>query len=200
MKTLIIIRHSEPIKDRTIKTEMLPLSDKGHIKAQNFFSLDIFRFVKAVYTSPYKRAFSTAEKLNGHPIADKRLRERDLGDPTTLNEGFWMRQYNDYGYKNKNGESLNDVRARMTSVIDEILSEMCDEDTVAVISHAAAICAFLLNWCSVEVTDNQNKLRKIKYIRSVVLNGKIATPSAFVLEFENNLPRTIKYIDIEKEE
>ena len=49
MKTVILVRHSEPIKDRTMPTEELPLSEQGHIKAQELFSLDIFRSVEAVY-------------------------------------------------------------------------------------------------------------------------------------------------------
>ena len=81
MKTIILVRHSEPIKDRTIPTEELPLSEQGHNKAQELFSLDIFRSVEAVYTSPYRRAYSTAEKLNKRLIVDDRLRERDLADP-----------------------------------------------------------------------------------------------------------------------
>ena len=198
MKTVILVRHSEPIKDRTIPTEELPLSEQGHIKAQELFSLDIFRSVEAVYTSPYRRAYSTAEKLNKRVIVDGRFREREIGTPETLNAEFWNRQYEDYNYKNVNGESLNDTKERMTSAINEIISMIQNGDTVAVVSHAAAICAFLLNWCSIEVIDEQKKLRKITHNRSVVMNGKIATPSAFILEFEDEQLCEIKYVDKEE--
>ena len=57
--------------------------------------------------------------------------------------------------------------------------------------------AYLLNWCSIEVIDEQKKLRKITHNRSVVMNGKIATPSAFILEFENEQLCEIKYVDKE---
>jgi 2,3-bisphosphoglycerate-dependent phosphoglycerate mutase len=194
MKTVILIRHSEPIKNKAMPTEELPLSEQGHIKAQELFSLDIFRYVEAVYTSPYRRAYSTAEKLKKRLIVDDRLRERELGNPETLNAEFWNRQYEEHDYKNVNGESLNDAKERMTSVISEIILSIQDGDTVAVISHAAAICAYLLNWCSIEVVDEQKKLRKIAHNRSVVMNGKIATPSAFILEFENEQLCRIKYI------
>ena len=197
MKTVILIRHSEPIRDRTIPTEALPLSEQGHIKAQELFSLDIFRSVEAVYTSPYRRAYSTAEKLNKRLIVDGRLRERELGNPETLNAEFWNRQYEDHNYKNVNGESLNDTKERITSAISEIISMIQNGDAVAVVSHAAAICAYLLNWCSIEVIDEQKKLRKITHNRSVVMNGKIATPSAFILEFENEQLCEIKYVDKE---
>ena len=64
MKTIILIRHSESLKDRAIPTEELPLSERGHRRAQKLCSLDLFRPVQAVYTSPYRRAYSTAEKLS----------------------------------------------------------------------------------------------------------------------------------------
>lgn len=197
MKTVILIRHSEPIKDRTMSTEELPLSKQGHIKAQELFSLDIFRSVEAIYTSPYRRAYSTAEKLSERLIVNDQLRERELGNPETLNAEFWNRQYADHDYKNVNGESLNDTKERMTSAINEIISSIQDGDTVAIISHAAAICAYLLNWCSIEVVDEQKKLRKITHKGAVVMNGKIATPSAFVLEFENEQLCRIRYVDKE---
>lgn len=197
MKTVILIRHSEPVKDRTLPTEELLLSEQGHIKAQKLFLFDVFRSVEAVYTSPYRRAYSTAEKLSKRLIVDDRLRERELGNTDTLNAEFWKRQYEDHNYKNINGESLNDTKARMTSAINEIISVMEEGSTVAIVSHAAAICAFLLNWCSIEVVDEQKKLRKITHNGTTVLNGKTATPSAFVLEFENGQLHRIKYIEKE---
>lgn len=197
MKTIILIRHSEPIKDRTMPTAELPLSEQGHMRARELFSLDFFRSVEAVYTSPYRRAYSTAEKLRERLHVDVRLRERELGNPDTLNAAFWKRQYEDHDYKNVDGESLNDTKERMTAAIDEIVSTMQDGETVAIVSHAAAICAFLLNWCTIEVIDEQKKLRKITYQGSVVMNGVIATPSAFVLQFENEQLCRIKYIDQE---
>lgn len=197
MKTIILIRHSEPIKDRTMPTAELPLSEQGHMRARELFSLDFFRSVEAVYTSPYRRAYSTAEKLRERLHVDVRLRERELGNPDTLNAAFWKRQYEDHDYKIVDGESLNDTKERMTAAIDEIFSTMQDGETVAIVSHAAAICAFLLNWCTIEVIDEQKKLRKITYQGSVVMNGVIATPSAFVLQFENEQLCRIKYIDQE---
>lgn len=193
MKTILLIRHSEPIKDRTMPTDKLPLSEQGHTKAKELFSCDIFRSVKAVYTSPYQRAYSTAEKLSEHLIVDKRLRERELGKLETLNAEFWYRQYVDHNYKNVDGESLNDTKERMTAAINEIISATQDGNTVALISHAAAICAYLLNWCSIEVIDEQKKLRKITHNGTVIVNGKIDTPSVFALEFECEQLCGIKY-------
>lgn len=165
--------------------------------ASELFSLDAFRSVDAVYSSPYQRAYSTAEKLSNRLTIDDRLRERELGNAATLNAEFWKRQYEDHDYKNMGGESLNDTKNRMTSALDEILSTMQEGETVAVVSHAAAICAFLLNWCSVEVTDEKKKKSKIEHDGVVVWDGKIHTPSAFFLVFENEMLRKIEYIDKE---
>lgn len=195
MKTVILLRHSEPIADRTMPTELLPLSERGYAKAQEFFSLDTFRRVRTVYSSPYKRAYSTAEVLCGNITIDSRLRERELGTPETLSPEFWSRQYEDHNYKNAGGESLNDVRCRMTEAVGEILSSMQEGGTVAVVSHAAAICALLLNWCTVEVTDEYEKIRNIRHGADVVLCGKISTPCAFLLGFDDDRLRSIEYID-----
>lgn len=194
MKTILLIRHSEPVKERTVPTAELPLSGQGHRKAQELFSLEVFRSVQAVYTSPYRQAAGTAEKLGMDFHVDERLRERELGNPDTLHAAFWGRQYQDHNYKNAGGESLNDARERMSAAIYEILSTMQDGDTAAVISHAAAICGFLLNWCTIEVVDEQKKLRKIRYQGEIVVDGSIAAPSAFVLGFENGRLCGIKYL------
>ena len=92
---------------------------------------------------------------------------------------------------------MSETKERMTAVICGILSTMQDGDTVAVISHAAAICAYLLNWCTIEVIDKQKKRRKITYQGTIVVNGSIAAPSAFVLAFENERLSRMKYLDKE---
>ena len=126
MKTIILIRHSEPIKDRTVPTEVLPLSERGNRKASALFSLDLFRHFDAVYSSPYQRAYSTAQKLCESPIIDRRLREREVGSPQMSDTAFWRRQYDDYDYKSADGESLNGTKERMTAVVNEMLSRMRD--------------------------------------------------------------------------
>lgn len=60
----------------------------------------------------------------------------------------------------------------MTAALREIMAATLEGGTAAVVSHAAAICAFLLNWCSIEVVDEQKKVRKIQHSETVVLDGK----------------------------
>lgn len=94
MKTIVLIRHSEPIKDRTLPTALLPLSERGILRAQELFSLDIFRSVNAVYSSPYQRAFSTAEKLCVCFSTVIGLRERD-----SAIRKHWMRIFGNISTK-----------------------------------------------------------------------------------------------------
>lgn len=193
MKTILLVRHSEPIRDRIVPTTMLPLSERGYEKARELFRRDIFRTVDAVYTSPYRRARELCEGA----VTDDRLRERELGNLQTLDAAFWGRQYADHTYRNKNGESLNDAGKRMTAALREIMAATPEGGTAAVVSHAAAICAFLLNWCSIEVMDEQKKVRKIQHSETVVLDGKIAVPSVFVLRFADGQLHEIRYMDAE---
>lgn len=198
MKTILLIRHSEPIRDRIVPTAMPPLSERGYEKARELFRRDIFRTVDAFCTSPYRRAWDTArELLREGAMTDDRLREWELGDLQTLDAAFWGRQYADHTYRNKNGESLNDAGKRMTAALREIMAATPEGGTAAVVSHAAAICAFLLNWCSIEVVDEQKKVRKIQHSETVVLDGKIAAPSVFVLRFAGGQLREIRHMDAE---
>lgn len=42
MKTILLVRHSEPIRDRIVPTTMLPLSERGYEKARELFRRDVF--------------------------------------------------------------------------------------------------------------------------------------------------------------
>ena len=194
MKTLFLIRHSEPKKNIELPTELIPLSERGERLAEALFSLAAFQDVRRVYTSPYKRAYDTAKCLGKEVTTDPRLRERELGNKATLNANFWGRQYEDYAFKNEGGESLDEVRNRMTACINEILLVLCDGEEAVVVSHAAAICAYLLNFCTIRVLDAEHKLREITYNGKVILSGSIDTPSCFALRFDGDRLCDFSYI------
>lgn len=196
MKTLYLIRHSQPEKNTDLPTEKIPLSLIGHRKAEQLFSNCIFSHVSHVYSSPFLRAFQTAEKLRKPILIDERLQERALGNPDTSDESFWLHQYTDHDFRNEGGESMNETGKRMEAALSDILVSIADGDTAAVITHAAAICAYLMKYCTVEVTDVQLKKRRITFRNKVILDGIIDTPSVFVLRFENDILHDIFYKDI----
>lgn len=194
MKTMILLRHSQPQKGTDLPNELIPLSDAGLYFSKRLFQNVLFQGVDQVYSSPYKRAFDTAATLGGPVTTDLRLVERQLGDPTTLRADFWEQQYLDHNFKNRGGESLNETKQRMTSFADELLSKLGEGQTAVVVSHAAAICSYLLNFCTITVTNSEAKLRRICFGNEVVMDGVFSTPSGFILQFQNRTLSNITYL------
>ena len=128
-----------------------------HLLYQNktFFSK-----VDRCFSSSYRRAIETAECIADHPVIVEELHERTIGD---AREDFWLKQYEDYDFRNPGGESLNQVKVRMKTAIDSIVGQMEEGETALVVSHATAICAYLLSYCEIEVKDAANKVRKISF-------------------------------------
>ena len=186
MKTIILMRHSAVEKMPHIHPNDTPLSLRGEMLAQRIFIHNELLNVRHVYASPYKRAYDTARMSGRQVFSDSRLVERDWGDPSTMDESFWEKQYSDYDFKNSNGESMNEVKARMTSFVNELLPKLQEGESAVIVSHAGAICAYLLNFCDITVLNAKEKLREIKFRDNVIHSGKLKTPSAFILKWRND--------------
>ena len=195
MKTVILMRHSKPQKSTGLPNGQIPLSDEGVRLAKVLISHPAFTGVRHIWSSPYRRALETAEVLGLPTRTDLRLRERDLGDPATLDADFWGHQYRDLHFRNRGGESLKDAQLRMTAFMNELLYAMQEGEKAVVVSHAAAICAYLLNFCSIAVLDEEKKGRQIKFGTEPVLNGPMATPGAFLLTFQGRSLVELSYFE-----
>lgn len=181
MKTILLMRHSIPEKASEFVTDP-GLSPAGIQRVKEIFSHSFFEDVSQVWASPSRRAFQTAEFL-GLPVkTDSRLLERKTGDTTGQDISFWKRQHEDPDFKNPDGESFREVNARMSACIRDILSALPDGKTALVVSHAAAICAYLQSFCTVEVTDAEQKLRRISFHGKTLLDGKLEPGMGFVLQ------------------
>ena len=141
MKKIFLMRHSIPEKG-DMPNERIPLSEKG--KALAVSKRNILSKVDRCFSSPYRRAIETAECIADHPVIVEELHERTIGD---AREDFWLKQYEDYDFRNPGGESLNQVKVRMKTAIDSIVGQMEEGETALVVSHATAICAYLLSYC-----------------------------------------------------
>lgn len=194
MKTIILVRHSEPRRTADISNEKIPLSEVGRILAKAFFARKIFEGYKYVYSSPYLRATETAGYLSKEIVYDERLKERTLGDLESLDDAFWAKQYENLDFKNRNGESMAETACRMDSCIEEILSLLREGEMAVAVSHAAAICAYLTKYCMITVVNASEKIRRIQFGNKTVLDGKINTPCAFVLKFEQEYLAELTYI------
>ena len=195
MKTIILVRHSEPQRTVGIPNEKIPLSETGRIMAKTFFARKIFQDHKCVYSSPYLRAVETAGYLSKEIVVDERLKERALGDLESLDEAFWAKQYENLDFKNRNGESMNETSCRMDSCIGEILNLLRDGEMAVAVTHAAAICAYLTKYCTISVVNASEKTRCIQFRNETILHGQINTPCAFVLKFEQDCLVELTYID-----
>ena len=187
------MRHSIPNKNIG-NNETHPLSNEGIEKAKQFYKKEVFRNINKVISSPYLRTIQTAYLYSDEIVKDDHLIERLIGDLKTAHKSQWKKQYDDYDYKNTNGESLNEVKHRMSECIQEYLYQMHENKKILIISHATSICSYLLNFCEIQVTDEYNKIRRITYNGEIVLEGRIQTPSCFILKFENNYIKSIDYI------
>lgn len=194
MKTVYLMCHSIPEKDQSIENENIPLSLEGKILAKNLFDkLSISSNCK-IFSSPYLRARQTAEAFSSNIIIDDRMIERKIGDKSTFTKEMWTKQYSDLDAANKNGESFRMVRERMNKFMNTLIENMGDGETVIVVSHAAAICAYLQQCCEINVTDVDTKARHIIFHDKTVLDGKVNTPSCFILNFAEAL-ESIRYIE-----
>lgn len=194
MKKIYLFRHSNPDKNSTLQNEYIPLSQDGKDLAKQLVDkLHVASPVK-VFSSPFIRAKQTADVFSFDVITDERLIERKVGNPNTFTKDLWAKQYTDIDAKNYNGESFRMVQQRMSEFMNDLLSKMDDGEFAIVVSHAAAICAYLQQYCEIRVTDVDTKRRSIVFRNKTVLDGTIKTPSCFVLAFDKDLT-SISYID-----
>ena len=180
MKTLILLRHSIPDK-----TGVSGLTEAGVKKAERLFRNEPFRSVSGVWASPAPRAVETAALLGLPVTQDARLAERRTGDTTGQGAEFWARQYADPDFKNPDGESFREVRARMDACLQDVLAALPEDGTALVVSHAAAICSWLMGFCTVEVTDAEQKLRRVTFRQKVILNGSFEPATGFVVGWKD---------------
>lgn len=180
MKRIFLMRHSIPEK-RDMPNEQIPLSEEG--KALALSKSNVLSNVDRCFSSPYRRAVETSELIVDHPFIVEELHERTIGD---AKEDFWLKQYEDYDFHNPGGESLNQVRTRMKMAVDSIVCQMEEGETALVVSHATAICAYLLSYCEIEVKDAVDKVRKISFHGKEILNGRFQPADGFEILFEND--------------
>lgn len=179
---MILMRHAIP-QNCHLASELIPLSSDGVILA-NLVRKEISQYpITKCYTSPYLRARQTANILCSNPIIIENIHERIIGDETA---DFWFLQYQDYDYKNKHGESLAEVKVRMKHALDIILDNSNENEYLLVISHATAICSYLLNYCQIKVTDRSQKSRLMTFNDKIIIDGKIRPCDYFILHFMNH--------------
>ena len=194
-----LIRHSKS-KDKILFEKLYSrsqinlkkgLSKEGIEIAKNNLGNPIYKEVDYIYSSNYQRAKETANilsnKLDKKIIIDERLNERIHG----INDiplDFEEKQFNDENYKLENGESQKEVKDRMLSFINELLSKYNDEK-IAVFTHSTAVTYLLKEWCEIKFHESH------RFDDKEFFNGKWNYVETFKLEFKNKQLTNIEYIN-----
>ena len=182
MKRIYLVRHAEPMRCQSETDSLWPLTSRGCQQAENLRSMNVSR----VYSSPYRRAVETAQHAGLLVTEDVRLRERTPGVAAPDMGDCWLRQYEELDFKCPGGESFEEVGLRMSECIGDVLAGLEKGASALVVSHAAAICAFLMRHCSVRVTDRPTKTREITWCGNVIYAGNLLYLTGFCLTYHGN--------------
>ncbi|MFZ4437984.1 MAG: histidine phosphatase family protein [Syntrophales bacterium] len=181
---LILIRHGETTWNKDGRVQGLSdieLSGVGLNQAQKL-ALSIQDInIKAVYSSPLKRAYQTAQiinKMHNAPIyLEPGLMEMDQGDFEGLsfqelkacNKDFLQRWIQDPAFVTMpNGESLAELQKRAWPVVAEIIDKA---ENALIVSHSFTIAAIL---CKVQ-NISLSQFRKVC----------VGTASKTIVSFQN---------------
>lgn len=198
MKRIIyLIRHAEAekLKNRYLtsqesqaQNEKLALTLEGIKQAEELVKIEELQNVTKLWSSNYTRAIATAEyiakEMDLDINVDKNFGERKLGDLTALEELGKTKKYKytteqllDNNLKNIDGESRKEVEERIYNATMKLLDSTLSE-TIAVVSHGAAIKFLLMKWCTL------NNNFDIMYDGKVICTEDYANTKIIKLIFE----------------
>ena len=206
MTTLFLIRHSLQLRNDgitntnetdQIANEKIILSINGEKEAERISKLNELQKINVIWSSSYVRAKQTAKYFayenNLNINVDSCFDERKLGNLDELkNLGekythtFVEEQLIDNNLKTSNGESMIEVKERMTTAINNILNEYRDK-RIIIVSHGAAIKFYLMNYCHL------NEEIKIVYKDNIL---DFSSPSIIKLTFDGNTLIDIKNVEL----
>lgn len=155
MLRLILVRHGETERNSEARLQGgksdIPLSEKGRKQAHCLGLALQGEKLKAIYSSPLKRAFDTAQAISVHHHlkvqTDHALAEIDMGlidglDLAEVKEShtdFWKRwRQEDYSVALPGGESLLQVQQRAWGAVQGIIRRH-RQGSVAVVSHGISL-------------------------------------------------------------
>ena len=197
MKRIFLVRHAEPVRMEHKPNPEWPLSCEGREQAEALFRMPQLSAVKCVYASPYRRALETAECTGRKVCVDARLQERLPGAAMPDMGDCWLRQYEEQDFKCPGGESFAEVGQRMAACISDVLAALEEESSALVVSHGAAICAFLIRHGNIRVTDRASKTREITWQNRLIYAGCLPYLSGCCLTYQQDKLESIEAMHTE---
>ncbi len=147
---IYIVRHGKTqynIERRTTGHVDVPLVDEG-IKEAIAEAKEAPKGIVKIYSSDLLRCKQTAEIFSEYlkvPIVyDARLRERNFGtldghEIDALPEGMWQKDIQqEYDYRQYGGESVDDVKKRFLSVLEDI-RHAHPEGNILIVAHGGIV-------------------------------------------------------------
>lgn len=133
------------------KREKRILSIEGEEESKRLVHNKDLQKVQYIYSSSYVMSIATAKYLAQDLELDINIRS-ELGERVIGNLGdkkirmITEIQENDFDYKLAGGESLNEVKNRMSRFVNQLLEKHADK-TIALFTHNVAITCLLSKWC-----------------------------------------------------
>jgi 2,3-bisphosphoglycerate-dependent phosphoglycerate mutase len=126
MRKIYFLRHS--IRDQSVHDEKAPLTTRGKQLANDLVPYFSDKKIQFLFSSPFQRTMETIKPVGRHfnlPIVEHDgLRERKNGEWLTQDfDRYTEKQWMDFDFKLKNGESLNEVKERIVPTFYEILTQ-----------------------------------------------------------------------------
>lgn len=171
-----------------IKREKRILSIEGEEESKMLASNMELAHVNSIYSSSYVMSIATAKYLAQKLELDINIRE-ELGERILGSLGdqsiriLQEIQESDFDYRLSGGESLNDVKRRMTSFVNKLL-RVEEDKTIALFTHNVAITCLLSNWCT-KGFNLDNRLI-LNYGEEAIIDGAWNGISIFKLEFNKD--------------
>lgn len=127
MTTIYFVRHAH--STYTKEERERPLSEKGHLDAENVTRLLKDKHIDVVISSPYKRAIQTVQGIaNTYHVSieiEENLRERLLSkEPVTDFNNAVQKVWEDWDFAYEGGESNEVAQRRAVICMQNILKNM----------------------------------------------------------------------------
>jgi len=175
MKKIYFVRHSLPnfeIKDDRTR----PLSAEGIERCKEIDSFFKEIEIDAIYSSPFKRAYDTVinlskiKKIEIKYIED--FRERKVSDKWIEDfNDFAKKQWNDFNYKLKDGESLSEVQNRNIKGLEAILQNK-EYNNIVIATHGTALSTIVNYYDNLFGINDFNRIKnKMPFIMIMTFNG-----------------------------
>jgi broad specificity phosphatase PhoE len=182
---------NEP-EEVTVEKQILSIAEEK--QAENLISSNVIQDVDGIYSSNFVSGMAMAkymaDQANLKIHVDMNLNERKIGIISEPMDTFINKQLHNFDYKERNGESLNIVKKRMSTILKAILKNNKD---VIIYSHLYATIALLSNWCQLGFNFEDQAI--LTYHDNVIIDSTDRNMQLLKLEFNDlNLNKITKLV------